>query len=139
MTRPNECPRWVSCNAPICPLDPDWRRAQHLAGESICGLLSEMAKEGGEALLRGCLPLELVDTLSSQGPQVSLRWGRVRRRLARASQTGSRIEAARRLRPRTGVPIVGATREQTAPTEVAASSTGTPIVAAAREVSGKVS
>lgn len=90
------CPRFDSCNAPVCPLD-DWQRAQHLDGEPVCGLLCELVKGGGEARLRAYLPGALVDTLAEAYPKITARWARVRSQLERASRTGSKLEAAHRL------------------------------------------
>lgn len=95
------CPRFDYCNAPVCPLDTDWHRAQYLEGEPVCGLLRELVKDGGEARLRGCLPSLLVDTLAEVCPKVSARWGRIRSALRRASQTGSKLEAIGRVAPKT--------------------------------------
>ena len=93
------CPRFDSCNAPICPLD-DWQRAQHLEGEGVCGLLSELVKDGGEARLRASLPSALVGTLVSALPKVAARWQAIRSQLVRASRTGSKLEAMQRVHRR---------------------------------------
>jgi hypothetical protein len=90
------CPDTDSCIAPICPLD-DWQRAQHLDGEAVCGLLSEVVKEGGEARLRGCLPGTTLETLAEMLPKIIARWARVRLQLERASRVGSKLEAGQRL------------------------------------------
>lgn len=92
------CPRFDSCNAPICPLDPDWRRAQHVKGEAVCGLLSELVKDGGEARLSGCIPCALVDTLTMTLPKITATWAPIRKQLARASRTGSRLDSGQRLK-----------------------------------------
>ncbi|MEO5813230.1 MAG: hypothetical protein ABIU96_04925 [Rhodanobacter sp.] len=91
------CPRFNTCNAPICPLD-DWQRAQHLQGEPVCGLLSELVKDGGEARLRASLPSALVDTLASALPKITVRWHAIRSRLARASRQGSKLVSGQRLK-----------------------------------------
>jgi hypothetical protein len=33
--RSNDCPKFQTCNANICPLDPLWRSAAHLPGEKV--------------------------------------------------------------------------------------------------------
>jgi hypothetical protein len=93
------CPRFDSCNAPVCPLD-DWGRAQHLSGERVCGLLCELVKEGGEARLRARVPSDLVDTLVEVCPKVCARWERIRRGLDVASRSGSKLESGTRLNGR---------------------------------------
>lgn len=108
MTCPRECPRWDGCSAPVCPLDGDWHRCQHLPGERVCGLLCELAKGGGEARLRAALPCALVDRLAEVGPMLAARWERVRRRLGEASRTGSRMAAGQQLARCKGVAVVDA-------------------------------
>jgi len=47
------CPKYQSCSAPICPLDPNWRKALHLKHERVCFYLCEAQKDGSEAIFRG--------------------------------------------------------------------------------------
>jgi hypothetical protein len=119
------CPRFDSCNAPVCPLD-DWQRAQHLDGEPVCGLLCELVKDGGEARLRACLPGALVDTLAEVFPKIAARWERVRSRLERASRTGSKLEAVQRLHQQKKD---GSTDDRTRPATVAPVGTSLPAMA----------
>ncbi len=35
------CPKYQTCSATICPLDPSWRKRRHLKGERICFYLCE--------------------------------------------------------------------------------------------------
>lgn len=92
------CPRFDSCNAPVCPLDPQWPRAQHLKGEPVCGLLSELVKVGGISRLGTRLSSEQLSILVRERPKVEARWGAVRSQLKRAARTGSRIEALAKVR-----------------------------------------
>jgi len=43
---PRDCPKWNTCSAPICPLDPLWPSAVHLGGEPICPYLLATGKAG---------------------------------------------------------------------------------------------
>lgn len=123
------CPRWESCSAPVCPLAPDWERLRHVDGERVCGLLCELAKKGGEARLRGALPCALVDRLAEVAPKVAARWYPIRKRLRKASRTGSRMAAGQRLTLPKGGAVVGeATARPNAPGESA--STMAPVVPA---------
>ncbi len=120
---PARCPRFGGCNAPICPLD-NWQRAQHLDGEPVCGLLSELVKHGGEARLRACLPGAMVDTLAEVFPKITARWERVRSRLKRASRTGSKLESVQRLHQRKKG---GSTDYSTRPASVAPVGASVPV------------
>jgi hypothetical protein len=43
---PQDCPKFNTCSAPICPLDPLWRAATHLRGERVCPYLLGSEKTG---------------------------------------------------------------------------------------------
>lgn len=95
---PGNCPRFEGCSANICPLDADWRLRWHLEHERVCGLLTESVKPAGEANLRGVLPAKLVSAVLGERSAICARWGAIRRRLERASKTGSKLANAERLR-----------------------------------------
>lgn len=44
--RPDECPKWNTCNASVCPLQFDWPKAVHLKGEWVCPYLLRSGKAG---------------------------------------------------------------------------------------------
>ena len=98
--RPENCPRWETCSANICPLDPDWPLRTHLDGERVCLYLTELAKPGGKANLRGVLAPELVEAIATLAPAISASWHRIEYACKRASATGSRITSAKRMRNR---------------------------------------
>jgi hypothetical protein len=89
------CPRFDSCNANICPLDPQWPRAQHRQGERVCGLLTEVVKVGGQPRVASVLTGEQFTTLVREWPKVEARWSDIRSRLRDSAKTGSRIDSAR--------------------------------------------
>jgi hypothetical protein len=43
---PQECKRFETCGAPICPLDPCWHTGCHLPGERVCAYLLGSGKQG---------------------------------------------------------------------------------------------
>lgn len=92
---PTACPRWERCSAPICPLDADWRLRTHIENEPVCGLLLELAKDGGEATLRACVSGHVVDALVTLAPPIHAAHGPVRRACLRAAKAGSRLKAWR--------------------------------------------
>jgi hypothetical protein len=56
----NKCPRWNSCNAPICPLDALMEKRLRLTGEDKCKLTKKVRLELGKSLKnKGLLPKEL--------------------------------------------------------------------------------
>ena len=40
------CPRFNKCEAPLCPIDPDWRQRRMLKNERVCHYLTEVTKPG---------------------------------------------------------------------------------------------
>lgn len=48
-THPSSCPHFPTCNANICPLDTDWRKRSHVAGDAACQVVMEHAKAGADA------------------------------------------------------------------------------------------
>lgn len=95
MSTCHRCPRFDSCNANVCPLDPQWPRAEHRQGERVCGLLTELAKVDGQAQVATVLSPEQFDTLVREWPKVEARWSDIRYRLKNAAKTGSRIANAK--------------------------------------------
>ena len=86
------CTKFESCNAPICPLDPDWRDRSHIDAERICFYLCEYAKPGGAARVGAGLAGELAEAIATAYPAVCARYGPIRRRLRRVAHTPSRLE-----------------------------------------------
>lgn len=41
-----DCPKFCGCDAPLCPLDPDWDKRKMLQGENLCHYLCEASKDG---------------------------------------------------------------------------------------------
>lgn len=45
-----DCEHFSHCNAPVCPLDKDWQKRQHLTGDKVCFYLTESQKAGAKAV-----------------------------------------------------------------------------------------
>ncbi len=88
---PDDCPRFHSCSAPICPLDPELAAVVHLEGERVCLYLLEAVKPGGPARMRACTAGELVDVVLEALPAIVARFGPIRRALKRAAKTAPRL------------------------------------------------
>lgn len=94
----HECPRWETCPANVCPLDADWRKRSHLKGEPVCLWLREVVKPGGEAILRASIGGDATAQVVAALPAIEAAHGTLRRALKRASQQGSRVAGAHKLR-----------------------------------------
>lgn len=87
------CPKYESCSAPICLLDPDWNHRETLKGERICFYMGEYAKPSTRPLLRGRIPSELWSALARVFPAAKSRYTPLKLALMRAEKTGSRLNA----------------------------------------------
>jgi hypothetical protein len=91
------CPKFNTCAAPLCPLDPDWSKRDMHSGDGSCTWLLEMAKAGPEGqYVPAELRLEVAAALPVMLASVGL--APLRARLKRAALTGSRRANAARLR-----------------------------------------
>lgn len=87
----SDCPKFQSCNAPICPLNSNWGNTRHLPGERICFYLCEAQKEGAEAVFDGVGREYLYRLMVETTPEISNRWNAIKIALERAALTGSRM------------------------------------------------
>lgn len=92
-----DCPKFKGCDAPICPLDPDWRKRRHLEGESICLYLREYSKPAIRPILDHVVPMELLSVIAEAYTSVLSTYGPIRRALKRISKTPSKILSGSRL------------------------------------------
>ena len=86
-----DCPKYERCSAPICPLDPNWRKRRHLKGERVCFYLCEAQKGGSEAIFGGRGLGYLYRLMVEATPAISTRWGTIKKALVKAAKTGSRL------------------------------------------------
>ena len=92
-----DCPKWESCSAPICPIDPNWGARRHRPGERICRWLLELAKSEGSTVLAGALSVETASTVAEVSPDIIARHSDIRAKLRYAAGQGSRTVAAGKL------------------------------------------
>lgn len=45
-----QCPKFQKCNAPICSLEPNWKKRKHISGDRVCFYLIEAQKHGANAV-----------------------------------------------------------------------------------------
>jgi hypothetical protein len=98
---PDDCPKFISCRAPICPLDRDWRRRRHLRGEPICHWLHEAVKADAKANFEGAGRGELFAHVSTVVSEIASGHAPIRKALERSARLGSRLgrQAPRRAKP----------------------------------------
>lgn len=89
--KPADCPKYLSCNASICPLDPDWHKRKMTCADGTCAWFREQAKAGPEAI---AVPEELRGTVAQvlRLAQATAGLSPLRRGLKRAAMCGSRSD-----------------------------------------------
>jgi hypothetical protein len=86
-----DCPKYKSCSAPVCPLDPAWARRLNNNEDPTCFYLCESVKDGSQALFQGAGLEELYEAIHSVTPAIVDRHPRIKNALERAKRTGSRM------------------------------------------------
>ena len=88
---PKSCPRFLKCNAPICPLDADWQKRVFLKEDPTCFFLTESVKHGAETVLEGAWLKALYWAMVFVCPPITARHSRIQKALERAKLSGSRM------------------------------------------------
>lgn len=88
---PDNCPKFLKCDAPICPPDPDWRKRVLFSEDATCFYLTESVKHGAETIFQGAGLGKLYEVIVRLTPDITARHARIRRALERAKLTGSRM------------------------------------------------
>jgi hypothetical protein len=87
----DDCPKWLNCSAPICPVDEQYISRVHIAGEKICFYLNEYAKPHARANLKGCIAEEHYQAIAEAYPKIIDRYVPISKALQRAANTPSRL------------------------------------------------
>ena len=85
------CPKFEKCSSPICALNQNWQRAIHLKNERVCFFLCEAQKSDSESIFRDRGLGELYKLIVEATPAISTRWATIKKALARAAMTNSRM------------------------------------------------
>lgn len=84
------CPRFISCSAPVCPLDKYWQFQRHLPGERVCRWLREAVKSNGNVAVMHALPYYCGEKVIRVATVLIQRQGELGNKLKRASKQGSK-------------------------------------------------
>lgn len=84
-----KCPKFPTCSAPICPLDPNWHLRDMKGSDPTCTWFREIAKAGPEA---HCIPMTIREKVASALLVIlpSLGLAPLRSALKRAAKSGSK-------------------------------------------------
>jgi hypothetical protein len=87
----DQCPKFQTCSAPICPLDPDWHKRKHLSCDRCCFYLLEAAKTDSNHVFE-CAGLgKLHAAIVTLTPAITNAYSHIKHAVERAKSTGSRM------------------------------------------------
>ena len=86
-----KCPRFNKCEAPLCPLDPDWRARQMIKDERVCHYLSEVSKPNAASRYLSRPDAEFYVRAADEMEEMRKAFPILDKRLRTSSQQNSRI------------------------------------------------
>lgn len=86
------CPKFQTCNAPVCILDRDWKLRAHHKEDACCYYLLESQKDDAEANFRGAGLDKLYEIARALSEEISSWQAPIKRCMARARTTPSRMK-----------------------------------------------
>ena len=89
--RPEQCPRYFKCSAPLCPLDLHWSRAKMLRDEHLCFYLAEASKAGAYERFRDRYDFDIYMVAQESLPGMRKAFKELDREIKRASPRPSVI------------------------------------------------
>lgn len=89
---PSKCPKFSTCNAPICPLDRDWYLRINRNKDSVCYYLIESVKDDAEARFDRAQLGNMFKLIVMTRVAICKHFKRIARKLHMASKTSSRME-----------------------------------------------
>ena len=93
-----QCPRFNHCEAPVFPLDENWRNCRTGKDEQVCFYLREATKNDAKERFAGRKDEAIFKIAYAQLPIMKRYDSVLLRRLEKSSLSGSRIGAARSIR-----------------------------------------
>jgi hypothetical protein len=95
----DDCPKFISCSAPICPLDPKSIGNPYINGERICFYMSEYSKPHSDIHSQGYIGMVLggkqYKVIASAYPVIEYLYSAIKYRLKISSATPSRIKGVK--------------------------------------------
>jgi len=88
---PESCPRFLKCNAPICPLDADWRKRILLSDDPTCFFLTESVKRNAQTVFKVAGLKTLYWAIVFTCPFITAQHPRIQKALERAKLSGFRM------------------------------------------------
>lgn len=69
-----QCPKFETCSANLCPLDPDWEKRRHVNGDPICIYMRESVKHGAALRFLTCGLDDLFQACAKHRDPICEKW-----------------------------------------------------------------
>jgi hypothetical protein len=87
-----DCPKFQTCNAPICPLDREWQKRSLHNDDATCFYLMESVKAGAEARFQLAGLGEMYSAIGVHRPTIIQAHKRINSKVEAAKLSGSRMD-----------------------------------------------
>jgi len=88
---PEKCPKFNQCNAPICPLDSDWKKRKFISGDKCCVYLLEVGKANFKRTFEGAGLIYMVNAIEDVKDDILSSHALIKRAYIRAGTSSSRM------------------------------------------------
>lgn len=92
-----KCPKFETCSANICPLDPLWRKRVHVKGDAVCFFLREAVKPGAQPRFEQSTPEGMHEEVVAALPDICAAHPVIGYEVERSKTKGSLLDKAARL------------------------------------------
>lgn len=90
--KPNQCPKFNQCNAPVCPLDEEWQKRKHISGDKCCVYLLEASKAHAKTSFEGAGLTNMYEAIQVVRKDILSSSATINRAYLRAEVTASRLQ-----------------------------------------------
>lgn len=84
-----DCPKFHTCNAPICPLDQDWKLRSHHDNDHVCFYMIESVKDISRTHFHGEQLEHMLNRIDLLRDEITNKHSRIKRQLERSSKSKS--------------------------------------------------
>lgn len=88
----SQCPKFNTCNAPVCPLDVASLKMKHISGDKCCVYLLETAKTDAKANFIGAGLSNIYEAIEAVKEDILTGSATIKRAYTRAANTPSRLK-----------------------------------------------
>ncbi len=92
MRKLQDCPRFDTCSAALCPLDPEWKIRRYARDESVCFYLNEVVKPDRDLRFEGRNDRDILDASKRSLPEILEAFPAMCKPIERAQRSGSSVQ-----------------------------------------------